>query len=62
VGHLNTDSKFLERDPVTGVVPMTWAQAQLATTTDFAPESWFWTHFSGGLNNQVIYMLQLPTW
>lgn len=26
---------------------------QVATTTDFSHNSFFWTHFSGGLNYQV---------
>ena len=34
-------------------VAMGWAAAQAATTADFSHGSWFWTHFSGGLNYQV---------
>ena len=34
-----------------------WAAAQVATTADFSHDSWFWTHFSGGLNHQVEHHL-----
>ena len=36
-----------------GKVDMGWAAGQVATTADFSHGSWFWTHFSGGLNYQV---------
>eukprot|EP00209_Acetabularia_acetabulum_P000690 EC095402.1.p3 GENE.EC095402.1~~EC095402.1.p3 ORF type:complete len:110 (+),score=5.10 EC095402.1:3-332(+) len=38
-------------------VDMGWAQSQLATTCDFEPTSFFWTHFSGGLNHQAVHHL-----
>lgn len=34
-----------------------WALAQIASTTDFAPKSWFWRITLGGLNFQVIHHL-----
>ena len=36
-----------------GALAHDWAAAQVATTADFAHGSFFWTHFSGGLNYQV---------
>lgn len=36
-----------------GKVDMGWASSQVATTVNFAPRSWFWTHISGGLNHQI---------
>ena len=47
------DVEFLQADQQTGKVPRGWAAAQVATSADFAHGSWFWTHFSGGLNYQV---------
>jgi fatty acid desaturase/cytochrome b involved in lipid metabolism len=34
-----------------------WGEAQLMTSADFAHGSKFWTHFSGGLNYQVVHHL-----
>jgi hypothetical protein len=45
------DVEFL--DLKDGRVAKGWAAAQVATTADFSHGSWFWTHFSGGLNYQV---------
>ena len=45
--------EFLQADQKTGKVPRGWAAAQVATSADFAHGSWFWTHFSGGLNYQA---------
>ena len=47
------DVEFLQAEQKTGKVPRGWAAAQVATSADFAHESWFWTHFSGGLNYQA---------
>ena len=30
-----------------------WAAVQCQTSVNWAPRSWFWNHFSGGLNHQV---------
>eukprot|EP00850_Spirogloea_muscicola_P007825 SM000040S14837 [mRNA] locus=s40:583348:590425:- [translate_table: standard] len=38
-------------------IPRGWAAAQVATTTDFSHGSFFWTHFSGGLNYQIEHHL-----
>lgn len=32
-----------------------WAARQVATTADFSHNSFFWTHFSGGLNYQASF-------
>jgi len=53
VAHVVGDVEFLQADQKTGKVPRGWAAAQVATSADFAHGSWFWTHFSGGLNYQV---------
>jgi hypothetical protein len=47
------DVEFLQANQQTGKVPRGWAAAQVATSADFAHGSWFWTHFSGGLNYQA---------
>lgn len=57
VAHVTGDVAFLKRDPTGGNVDMGWAEAQVATSADFAHGSWFWTHFSGGLNYQVVHHL-----
>ena len=44
-----------------GKVDLGWAAAQVATTADFSHGSWFWTHFSGGLNYQVCLVMTFTT-
>ena len=44
-----------------GAVAMGWAAGQAATTADFSHGSWFWTHFSGGLNYQVCLSASRPS-
>ena len=56
VAHVVDEVAYLERSP-TGAVASGWAAAQVATTADFCHGSWFWTHFSGGLNHQVVHHL-----
>jgi acyl-lipid (8-3)-desaturase len=34
-----------------------WATLQVITSTNFSINSWFWTHFSGGLNLQIEHHL-----
>ena len=51
VAHVTGDVQFPKTKD--GRVAMGWAAAQAATTADFSHGSWFWTHFSGGLNYQV---------
>ena len=34
-----------------------WAEMQIASTVDYATESWFWTVFTGALNHQVAHHL-----
>lgn len=51
VAHVTPDVAFLQQKD--GMLAHDWATAQVATTADFAHGSFFWTHFSGGLNYQV---------
>lgn len=51
VAHVTPDVAFLQQKD--GILAHDWAAAQVATTADFAHGSFFWTHFSGGLNYQV---------
>lgn len=55
VAHVTPDVDFLKQKD--GELPHDWAAAQVATTADFAHGSFFWTHFSGGLNYQVSSIL-----
>merc|ERR1712183_517508 len=34
-----------------------WAAVQCQTSVNWAPGSWFWNHFSGGLNHQIEHHL-----
>lgn len=51
VAHVTGDVQFPKIKE--GKVDMGWAAGQVATTADFSHNSWFWTHFFGGLNYQV---------
>ncbi|KAL3153887.1 hypothetical protein ABBQ32_013456 [Trebouxia sp. C0010 RCD-2024] len=55
VAHVTPDVAFLQQK--NGTLAHDWAAAQVATTADFAHGSFFWTHFSGGLNYQVVHHL-----
>eukprot|EP00884_Botryococcus_braunii_P009658 jgi/Botrbrau1/18694/Bobra.0386s0021.1 len=57
VAHITPDVEYLASEAGSGKVNRGWAAAQVATTADFSHGSWFWTHFSGGLNYQVIHHL-----
>ena len=57
VAHVADEVAYLAPDAKTGRVASGWAAAQVATTADFCHGSWFWTHFSGGLNHQVVHHL-----
>lgn len=57
VAHVVENITFPRFDPTTRRVPLGWAASQLAATADFAPGSFFWTHFSGGLNHQAVHHL-----
>ena len=37
------------------IIKQNWAEFQVATTVDYATESWFWTVFTGALNHQVAH-------
>ena len=39
------------------MIKQTWAELQIASTVDYATESWFWTVFTGALNHQVAHHL-----
>lgn len=52
VAHITGEVEFL--DSAGGKVERGWAAGQVATTADFSHGSWLWTHFSGGLNYQVM--------
>lgn len=58
VAHVTPDVAFLQQKD--GALAHDWAAAQVATTADFAHGSFFWTHFSGGLNYQV-HTIHWPT-
>lgn len=40
-----------------GVIEGSWAEQQIKTSADFCHGSFFWTHFSGGLNYQIEHHL-----
>jgi len=40
-----------------GMVERDWAEHQVATTQDYAHDSWFWNVFSGALNHQTTHHL-----
>lgn len=56
VAHVVDEVEFLEKDK-NNVIAGSWAAQQLATTADFAHNSLFWTHISGGLNYQAVHHL-----
>ena len=39
------------------IIKQNWAEFQVASTVDYATESWFWTVFTGALNHQVAHHL-----
>lgn len=48
--------KTLKKD--TEKVPLNdWAAVQCQTSVNWSPGSWFWNHFSGGLNHQIEHHL-----
>lgn len=56
VAHLVEEVDFPQAKPTAdghNRVEFDWAKAQVATTADFCPGSFFWLHFSGGLSYQV---------
>ncbi|CAK9190309.1 unnamed protein product [Sphagnum jensenii] len=59
VAHVVGEAEFPELDPSsdTPKVAAGWAALQVATTTNFCPKSLFWTHLTGGLNNQIEHHL-----
>lgn len=59
VAHVTPDVAFLKLKD--GRLAHDWAAAQVATTADFAHGSFFWTHFSGGLNYQVSQCTLAPS-
>ena len=60
VAHVTRDVQFPQATEAgSGVarVPLGWGAAQVATSANFCARSWFWTHFSGGLNHQIEHHL-----
>eukprot|EP01024_Parvocaulis_polyphysoides_P037531 TRINITY_DN33470_c0_g1_i2.p1 TRINITY_DN33470_c0_g1~~TRINITY_DN33470_c0_g1_i2.p1 ORF type:complete len:211 (-),score=4.27 TRINITY_DN33470_c0_g1_i2:162-707(-) len=55
LAHVGDEAEHIE--VVDNKIHMGWAQSQLASTCDFEPCSFFWTHFSGGLNHQAVHHL-----
>ena len=56
VAHVVGDVRFFELT-TQGSLKLGWGESQLYSSADFAHGSWFWTHFSGGLNYQVAHHL-----
>ena len=50
---LNSD----DSSPVPSVPFNDWAAVQCQTSVNWAPGSWFWNHFSGGLSHQIEHHL-----
>jgi len=57
VAHVVGDVYWPEVDASNGKVAVGWAAGQVATSANFAPGHWGWTHFSGGLNHQIEHHL-----
>ncbi|MEM1349655.1 MAG: acyl-CoA desaturase [Myxococcota bacterium] len=57
LAHVVDVADFPLPDEDTNELPMGWAEHQLATTMDFAPNNPFVTWYSGGLNFQAIHHL-----
>lgn len=56
VAHVSEDLAFFAKDE-SNRVNRSWAVTQVQTTADFSHDSFFWTHFSGGLNYQTVHHL-----
>mmetsp|Transcript_38283 Transcript_38283/g.94972 ORF Transcript_38283/g.94972 Transcript_38283/m.94972 type:complete len:488 (+) Transcript_38283:257-1720(+) len=56
VAHVVGDVRFFKLS-AEGKLNLGWGESQLYSSADFAHGSWFWTHFSGGLNYQVAHHL-----
>ena len=56
VAHVSEETEFFHKTD-SNVVEKSWAVTQVETTADFSHKSFFWTHFSGGLNYQVVHHL-----
>jgi len=57
VNHVIPQAKWPKVDKETGKVNMDWAEMQIATTLDYAHDSWWTTFFTGALNYQVTHHL-----
>lgn len=55
VNHVTDRADFYEKKG--DKVNVGWTKSQIEGTSDFAHDSWFWTHVSGGLNYQVVHHL-----
>jgi len=54
--HVVEEVKFPLPDK-NGKIQMDWAEMQIATTVDYATDSWFWTVATGALNHQSTHHL-----
>ena len=65
LNHINADAfsnsptaeKSSDRLKKDQTIKWNWAELQVASTVDYATESWFWTVFTGALNHQVAHHL-----
>jgi fatty acid desaturase len=55
--HVISEVEWPKPDPVTKMVHQDWAEMQVATTQDYATDSWFWNVFTGALNHQTAHHL-----
>lgn len=55
VSHVTGDVDWFYMED--GKVSRGWGESQVLGSADYCHGSWFWTHFSGGLNYQVVHHL-----
>lgn len=55
--HINHKVEWPQPDPVDNKYDIHWAEMQIATTVDFATDSWFWSMITGTVNHQVAHHL-----
>jgi fatty acid desaturase len=55
--HVVSEVEWPKPDPKDLMVHRDWAEMQVATTQDYATDSWFWTVFTGALNHQTAHHL-----
>jgi fatty acid desaturase len=55
--HVISEVEWPKPDPKDNMVHQDWAEMQVATTQDYATDSWFWNVFTGALNHQTAHHL-----